>query len=115
MPVMLRNPARIEAFPFVYFIIALFVEALIEREIRRRMKAKAIPSLPLYPEARKCAAPTADLIFSLFADIRRHTLADHEGHVLRRLYDELNPTQRDMLRLLSIPPAKYFADGRPDA
>lgn len=114
MPVLLRNPARIEAFLFVYFI-ALFVEALIEREVRRRMKTKGISSLPLYPEARKCAAPTADRIFSLFGDIRRHILADRDGRVLRRLYDELNPTQRDVLRLLSIPVAQYFADGRTDA
>jgi transposase len=114
MPVLLRNPARIEAFLFVYFI-ALFVEALIERELRRRMKAKGISSLPLYPEARKCAAPTADRTFSLFGDIRRHILADRDGRVLRRLYDELNPTQRDVLRLLSIPVAQYFADGRTDA
>ena len=114
MPVMLHNPARIEAFLFVYFI-ALFVDAIIEREIRRRMKADALRSLPLYAEGRACTAPTADRIFSLFGDIRRHALVDPDDQVVRWLYDDLSSTHRTVLRLFSIPTAKYFSDGQADA
>jgi transposase len=37
MPVNLKSPNRIEAFFFIYFL-AVLVESLIEREIRRSMK-----------------------------------------------------------------------------
>lgn len=111
MPVMLRSPARIEAFLFIYFIV-LFVEAIIEREIRRRMKDDGLRSLPLYAEGRACTAPTTDRIFTLFADIRRHALVDADDEVVRWFYDDLTATHRTVLRLFSIPTSKYFSDGQ---
>ena len=47
----------IEALFFLCFI-ALLIQALIERELRRAMKREQIDSLPLYPEERACPRPT---------------------------------------------------------
>jgi transposase len=108
MPVNLKSHSRIEAFLFIYFI-ALLVASLLEREVRQRMKAEKIPSLPLYPEARSCKAPTADRIFALFDDVRRHRLVDEDAVVHRRFYDDLTQLQRTVLRLLGLSPHRYFS------
>lgn len=108
MPVNLKSHSRIEAFLFIYFL-ALLVASLLEREVRRHMKAEKIPSLPLYPESRSCKAPTADRIFALFEDVRRHRLVDADALVHRRFYDDLSQLQRTVLRLLGLSPHKYFS------
>jgi transposase len=58
-PVLLKNEGRIEALFYLYFI-ALVVQALIEREIRRAMKRENIEAVPLYPEERENKRPTCD-------------------------------------------------------
>ena len=110
MPVNLKSPSRIEAFLFVYFV-ALLVSSLIEREIRQQMKTAKISSLPLYPEGRPCKAPTADRVFELFDDVRRHRLVAADASVRQRFYDDLTPLQRSVLRLLGISSATYFSAG----
>lgn len=112
MPVLLKSHTRIEAFLFIYFL-ALLVEALIERAIRRRMAAEHIRSLPLYPEGRACKAPTADRIFHVLEDVRRHRLIGPGAIVKHRFYDPLTPLQRTVLRLLGMSPATYFSAGEP--
>lgn len=57
-PVFLKSISRIEAFLFLEFV-AVILDAVIEREIRVAMKRARITKLPLYPEERECAAPTA--------------------------------------------------------
>jgi transposase len=112
MPVLLKSHTRIEALLFVYFL-ALLVEALIERNVRRTMEAEEIPSLPLYPEARLCTAPTTDRIFRVFQDVRRHRLlGPGPSHsVQKRFYDPLTPLQHTLLRLLGMSSATYFSAG----
>jgi transposase len=114
MPVLLKSHTRIEAFLFIYFL-ALLVEALIEREIRRHMNDEEIRSLPLYPEGRPCKAPTTDRIFRVFEDVRRHRLLGPAGTVRKTFYDPLTALQRTLLRLLGISPAAYFSAGEPPA
>ncbi len=107
-PMMLKNHLRIEAFLFLYFL-ALMTEALIERDIRARMRQLGIKKLPLYPEERPCAAPTTERLFELFADLRRHRLADETGRVHQRFYDKLTEPQRTVLRLFKLSPQEYLA------
>ena len=107
-PVMLKNHLRIEAFLFLYFL-ALMTEALIEREIRARMRKLGIKKLPLYPEERACAAPTTERLFELFADLRRHRLVDETGRVHQRFYDKLTEPQRAVLQLFNISPQQYLS------
>lgn len=107
MPVLLKSPSRIEGFLFLYFVV-LLVQALIERELRLKMKAAGIQSLPLYFEARPCKSPTADRVFSLFSDIRAHALVSDDGRRLQHFRDRLSETQCQILDLLGIPKREYF-------
>ena len=109
-PVLLKSPARIEAFLFMIFL-ALLAQTLIERELRRQMKTEKIDSLPLYPESRSCKQPTADRVFQLLELIRRHRLVGADGSLKKSFYDPLSSTQRTVLRLLGLSPSAYFGDG----
>ena len=104
-PALLKNEGRIEALLLLYFV-TLLVQALIEREVRRGMKAEGLETLPLYPEERDCRAPTAQRILEVFDSIQRHELL--QGGVTRQRFDPgLSPLQRELLRLLGVPPAIY--------
>jgi transposase len=111
MPVNLKSPARIEAFLFLYFL-ALLTEALIERALRNGMKREKITSLPLYPEGRACKAPTANRIFEVFEDVRRHQLVRPDDSIEHTYRDPLTDVQHTVLRLFGQSPAAYFAGKR---
>ena len=49
-------------------------DPLIEREIRRAMRAAHIESLPRYPETRLLRAPTTDRLLDLFRALQHHEL-----------------------------------------
>lgn len=95
-------------------ILALLVESLIEREIRWSMKKEKTVALPIYPEGRSCKAPTANRIFELFEDVRRHRLATDNGSVQKRFYDDLTELERNVLRLLGQSPATCFSASEKD-
>lgn len=104
-PVWLKSAARIEAYCLLFFI-ALLVDALIERELRRAMRDAKIKELPLYREARLCQAPTAERVLDLFSGFRRHRLFEGVREV-NRFTDALSPLQRQVLRLLGVAPTAY--------
>ena len=106
-PVLLKNEGRVEALFFVYFL-ALLVQALIERELRRQMQRQQVERLPLYPEDRTTERPTAEQIFRLFTLMQRHTL-HHRGQDVRTFEPELTELQRQVLRLLGVPTNAYAA------
>lgn len=104
-PVFLKNPERIEALLFLYFV-ALLIDGLIERQVRNAMKDNKLASIPIYPEDRACRRPTADKIYDLFRDVRFHRVTtDTKTEVVP---DELSDTQTLVLRLLSFRPHKFF-------
>ena len=105
VPLWLKSIARVEAILLLYFV-ALLVRALLEREIRQRMKEEDVAALPLYPEDRNCAAPTAERILALFGTLQRHELVAG-GTVVQTFEPELTPTQRRVLRLLGLTGAIY--------
>lgn len=99
-PVFLKEASRIQALLCVYFL-ALLTESLLERELRRAMDRKAIASLPLYPEGRKCGRPTARRVIDLFEDIQRHSL--RVGKQPPMVFTtQLSKLQRQILRLLGM-------------
>jgi transposase len=106
-PVFLKRVSRIEALLFLYFI-ALLVQALLEREVRRAMARETIDRLPLYPEERECRAPSTERILDLFASLQRHRLWQ-QGHLVQVFDPELTELQRTILRLLGISPAVFTA------
>jgi transposase len=101
--VFLKEVSRIQALLCVYFL-ALLVESLLERELRRAMEREGIESLPLYPEARACRRPTARRVIDLFEDVQRHELTEG-GRRATVFTTELNRLQRKILRLLGMPKA----------
>ncbi len=104
-PVFLKNEGRIEALFFVYFL-ALLVQSLIERELRRAMRQAQLKELPLYPEERTCRSPTAEQIFRLFSLTQRSILLRDgaESHVFE---PELTDLQTQVLTLLGVPLPAY--------
>lgn len=104
-PVFLKNPHRVEALMFVYFI-SLMLSALIERETRVAMKSEQIEFLPLYPEARKCKNPATARILEVFSDQRRNDLLQ-KGELVQTFLDPLTPLQRQLLKLLKVQPLAY--------
>jgi hypothetical protein len=104
-PVFLRSPARIEALLLCHFI-AMLVQALIEREIRRAMAAGPADALPLYPEDRACRAPTAARVLEIFSGLARHHLVA-DGVILRVFEPELSALQHQVLDLLGVSPGTY--------
>ena len=105
VPVNSKTPERIEAYLFLFFI-AVTIHALIERQVREAMKTRGLNSIPLYPEERKCRAPTADKILGLFESLRRHRLFENSRPV-KTFWDELTDVQRMLLDLLEIPTSVY--------
>ncbi|TCG05795.1 hypothetical protein BZM27_31160 [Paraburkholderia steynii] len=100
-PVFLKDEGRIEALFTLYFL-ALLVQALIERELRRAMKREGVGELPLYPEQRQCKRPTTEQILRLFSLAQRHNLI--EGALTVQVFDvELTHLQRQVLSLLGVP------------
>ena len=104
-PQYLKSVTRIEAFLCVYFL-ALLVEALLERQLRRAMQRHAIEALPLYPEGRACRWPTARRVMDLFESVQRHTLV-HRQRPAEVLVTDLTRLQRKLLRLLGLPANDY--------
>lgn len=107
-PVLLKNEGRIEALFFVYFL-ALLVQALIERELRRAMQSNGVDALPLYAEERRTQRPTAEQVFRLFSLTQRHIL-EHEGQATRIFEPQLTDLQRQVLDLLGVPDSAYRID-----
>ena len=118
-PVFLKSPQRVLGLFTVYFL-ALLVQALIERNLRRALenaaeKAKATErrwegSVEVYPEGRRTRRPTARHMLDLLEDIHRYELrepgqADDDPPL--EFHDELSPAQERLLRLLEIDPAAY--------
>jgi hypothetical protein len=104
-PLTLKSDTRIDALGFCLYV-ALLVHALVERELRRAMAAKGIPSLPLYYEHRACAAPTAARVFELLGPLAS-TAVFHAGELLAVSPPALDPLQRQILSLLGVPASAY--------
>jgi transposase len=108
-PVFLQNPQRIESLMLLYFL-AMLVASLVERDVRIKMQTENLDTVPLYPENRKCKAPTTDLIFETFDDVRLQHICK-ANQPIAIVPDTLSKRQELVLKLLNIKPTKYFATG----
>jgi len=104
-PVLLHNPARIEAL-FCCQFLALLICALIEREVRNAMRQAALDNIALYPEFRDCKAPSAERILEIFAALTRHQL-HRDGTPIKTFHPELTSQQLQVLELLDLSPSAY--------
>lgn len=105
MPALLKSISRLEALLFVQYV-ALTVHALIERELRRAMAKRGIVQLSLYPEKRRCKAPTADRVLEIFAHLQCHRLSNGDATV-KRFDPDLTWMQRRLLQLLDVPASSF--------
>lgn len=104
-PVLLHNPARIEAL-FCCQFLALLICALIEREVRNAMRHAALDNIALYPEFRNCKAPSAERILEIFTTVARHQL-HHDGAPVKTFQPDLTDQQLQILELLNLSPSAY--------
>ena len=104
-PVFLKDVARIEGLLCCHFV-ALLVQALVERQIRQAMATSGVASIPLYPEDRDCAAPSASRIFEVFNGLARHELLS-DGRIVQTFAPELTRLQAQVLDLLEVPHSAY--------
>jgi len=105
-PQYLKRIWRIEALLCCYFL-ALLVDALLERELRRGMKRARLKELPLYPEGRECKHPTTERMVELFEGLQVHRL--YCGRELEDTYaPEISRLQRKVLKLLGVPVTRYM-------
>ncbi|MFC1586239.1 DUF3644 domain-containing protein [Fibrobacterota bacterium] len=91
---------RVEALMFIYFIV-LIMNALIEREIRLKMKERGLDKIPIYPEERLCRKPTTERILALFQNQRRHILKN-QGVSIKTFNDELTDLHDIILKLVGV-------------
>jgi hypothetical protein len=105
-PMWLKGVARVESLLWLYYAVEL-VQALLEREVRRRMRQAGEASLALYPEGRDSVRPTAELVLGVLEGHRRHRLLDERGGELRRFHDPLPAVAEQVLALLGADPAAY--------
>ncbi len=104
-PVFLKDEGRIEAL-FTLYVIALLIQALIERELRQAMARDGIDELPIYPEQRQCSHPTTEQVLRLFSLAERHQLRQH-GRTIQRFDIALTDLQRQVLGLLGVPTSAF--------
>ena len=92
----------------IYFL-ALMVQSLLERELRKAMAEKGVESAPLYPEGRPCKRPTTRRVLDVFEPIARHTICNPSSDNFELFTTELAPIHRTILKLLRVPTTDYQA------
>ena len=107
-PVLLKSVHRIEGFLFVYFI-ALLIESLVEREVRKNLIRDERNSIQIYPEFRSCESPTTDRVLGDFSMVQMNWI-EADGKVIKRFLPELTPRQEELLRLADVPLDSYQQD-----
>ncbi len=105
-PLLFKRVSRVEANMGAFFL-ALMMQALLERELRRRLARPGAPPLRLYPEDREAPHPTASRLFKTFAGVSTYTLIQ-DGRPVEEHRDELSPTQRQALDMLGIPEETFW-------
>ena len=70
-------------------------------------KATGAAVIPLYPEDRDCAAPSASRVLEIFNNVARHHLKDKTGNTVQIFKPALTPLQRQLHDLHDIEPTIY--------
>ena len=83
------------------FFLSLMTQAIIEREVRLKMKEQNIEALPIYPEFRDAVHSTTSKILDAFNGVSSYEVKlDRE--TTKEFRDSLTDTQRDILDLLGV-------------
>lgn len=103
-PVYLKKPQRVAGLLHAYFI-TLSVTALIERQVRKGMLQRGIEELPLLPEGRMTATPTAARILEALTNVAWYEFERADETVAFPI--KLSPLQLQLLDLLEVPRTVY--------
>jgi len=104
-PVLLKKPLRVIAYLHMC-VMALMVATIIERQLRIAMRKNSMKDIPIYPEHKPCAYPTAYDIVRLFNTVERYETVDAESAVTV-FPAQLNKLQKQVLDLLEVPISYY--------
>jgi len=105
-PLLFKKVERVEANMFAFFI-ALVIQSLLERELRKCMESKNCKQMYIYPEERKCKAPTAAIVFDRFSHVSRYDIVKN-GKVIESYKDDLTRSQKEILSILGISEQYYW-------
>lgn len=101
-PAYLKKPRRVVGLIHAYFIALV---SLIERQVRLAMQKRRIASLPLLPEGRATATPTAARILEAFTDVCWYEF-ERDGETVA-FPITLHALQAQLLELLDVPRTAY--------
>jgi transposase len=105
-PLLFKKIERIEANMFGFFI-ALVIQALVEREVRNKMKEHKIEKIKVYPEQREADHPTTNKIIDRFENICIYKIMEN-SKVVETFKDSLNEDQKLILSLLNVEEHQYW-------
>jgi len=105
-PLLFKKIERVDGNMFAFFI-ALMIQALIERQVRQKMKENQRFSLPLYPEDRQASHPTTAKIMNIFAPVSTYRITSG-SRLAEEFKDELTDTQKTIIEFFGIPEARFW-------
>ena len=105
-PLLFKKIERVDANMFAFFI-ALMIQALIERQVRQKMKENNRFSLPLYPEDREASHPTTAKIMNIFAPVSTYRI-NSGSQLAEEFKDELTDTQKTIIEFFGISETRFW-------
>lgn len=105
-PLLFKKIERVESIMFLFFL-ALMIQAVIEREVRRAMVGRGIEALPIYPESRDAVHPTTSKILDAFDGVSCYEVK-LDKKTIKEFRDSLTTAQYEILELLGIKPKFYW-------
>ncbi len=106
-PLLFKKVTRVEANMFLFFV-ALIIQALIEREVRKKMNEEGRKALVIYPEEREAAHPTTNKMLERFESLSTYSLIE-DDRVVEEFKDDLTDTQKVLLSYLDISAEEYWS------
>ncbi|MBW2002462.1 MAG: IS1634 family transposase [Deltaproteobacteria bacterium] len=104
-PLLFKKIERVEGIMFLFFL-SLMIQAIIEREVRLKMKQWGIKTLSIYPESREAYHPTTSKILDTFDGISSYQV--RMGQTTKEFRDSLTKIQKQILNLLGISSDYYW-------
>jgi transposase len=103
-PVYLKKPSRVAGLIHAAFI-AMTLDALIERTLRRNMARLGIEDLPILPEGRLTKTPSTARLLEMFSGVSWYEFEGEGGPVTFPIH--LTPVQKKLLQLLDMDKSVY--------
>lgn len=103
-PVCIKKSHRAAGLVHAGFL-AMTLDALIERSLRRGMQREGIEKLPILPEGRPTKTPTTARLLEMFSDVAWYEF--ERGGETVTFPIQISPLQRQLLRLLDMEPSAY--------